>query len=199
MEKLAALVDVSRTPLSPDHAEHVEREARAVLEAGTPREIRAGRLRLEAALTESNCGVFAHSLALCCRRAALQLGFTPLGGEEAGGGLPLRVAATDASGRAIISEIRLESDGAVTLESETAGVTDGSCGELMERYDKLLEQEGVRSQPPRRRRTGGVLVMQAARRFMGTRLRSPAQRAAPAKAPQQRRAPTVVPVAQKTK
>lgn len=172
-EQVAALLDLRGAPAAVGQGARLEAGARAVLAASTAEEALQERLQLGALLNESRRQALGASLALCCREATLELGFTPLGAKE-DGGLPLRVAAADAAGRAIVSEIRAEEDGSVTLESEVAGVTDGSCAGLMERFEKLLEEKGVRSAAPQRRPTGGVLETRAARAYAGSRLRTPA-------------------------
>jgi hypothetical protein len=56
------------------------------------------------------------------------------------------------------------------------GLHDGSCNEILDRFDAALAAEGVRAGAPRRSFTGGVCELAAAREFV-RRLPRPALKA----------------------
>jgi hypothetical protein len=53
------------------------------------------------------------------------------------------------------------------------GVTDGSCNEILDAFDRALEEAGVRAAPPKRKYTGGVCELAAARDYVLRKVRRP--------------------------
>jgi hypothetical protein len=71
--------------------------------------------------------------------------------------------ATDPAGRSLVTEIGTLPSGEASLTTEVVGVRDGSCGQILDRFDATLERLGVHAGPPQRRSTGGVCELAAAR------------------------------------
>jgi hypothetical protein len=105
------------------------------------------------------------ALVAACQSASVQAGFPKLELLSLPGDL-FRVQASDALGRGLISEIHRDPAGALTLVTEVAGVKDGSCATMMNKFDEALASQGVLSQPPRRKFTGGVAELAAAKAFL---------------------------------
>jgi hypothetical protein len=170
-EKVAALLEARSVPLSASAAPLVERHLGDLISAGVLANAQLSRARLADVLREAHSTVFRDSIALVCRNTVLKMGFEPLDT-----GMPYVVAGSDGAGRSLVTEIRLEKDGSTSVSTEVTGVTDGSCQALLDRWDLLVEGEGLRSQPPSREHTGGVLQLDAARLFVMRKLK-PAVRA----------------------
>jgi hypothetical protein len=110
--------------------------------------------------------LFTNSLIAATKRAALRSGFQTL--QDIASPLPTchRFAATDSNGRTIVTEINAPLNGEVHIDSEVIGVTDGSCADLLVAFDEALAAEGVKSQKPEHRPTGGVCELDAVRKFV---------------------------------
>ena len=111
------------------------------------------------------------TLALACKNASIKVGFTSVqvrhGLQDA-----LRVTATDARGRSLISEINPgDSHRDPSIATEVIGIRDGSCVTILDSFDRAIEEEGVRSGPPDRKYTGGVCELAATREFVLRKLR----------------------------
>jgi hypothetical protein len=104
-------------------------------------------------------------LAAACQTASVEAGFPRVELLSLPGGL-WQIQASDTLGRGLVSEIQTGSDGGLTLITEVAGVKDGSCQTVMEKFDAALADQGVISQPPRRKFTGGVAELAAAKAFL---------------------------------
>ncbi len=129
--------------------------------ARTEAEAVEARHALFTALEQSHSNLFARTLSQACVRASAAAGFTRL--EETHASPVLRLVASDADGRALVSEIRSNPQGEFDLATEVVGVSDGSCHAILDRFDRALDQQGVRGGPPERRSTGGVCQMPASR------------------------------------
>jgi hypothetical protein len=116
---------------------------------------------------------------LACQQAAVRVGFDRL---ETLAGLrgELRLIASDPAGRTLVTEIRTGGNGDVGLETEVVGVSDGSCHEILDAFDRSLEAEGIRSAPSQRKFTGGVCELAAAREFVRRKVKRPTTQAPPA-------------------
>lgn len=66
------------------------------------------------------------------------------------------IVALDDRGRAIRSEVRVNNKSKVLdLVSETIGISDRTCNDVMEAFSKALERHGVKSSTGDRKWTGG--------------------------------------------
>ena len=105
------------------------------------------------------------ALVAACRTASVQAGFPQVDLLSLPGGL-LRIEASDGFGRGLISEVRQDPARGLTLVTEVAGVKDGSCQTVMGKFDEALASQGVISEPPHRKSTGGVAELAAAKAFL---------------------------------
>lgn len=113
-------------------------------------------------LTSSHRSLFKESLGDACRTAAVEIGFSQVEFDRTRPG-ELRVVATDSAGRSLVTEISALPNGQAGLATEVVGVRDGSCGQILDRFDSTLERLGVHAGPPQRKSTGGVCELAAAR------------------------------------
>ena len=126
--------------------------------------------RLASILETEHQVVLREALATACANASLRLGFSNIETTSDPDGL-VRVVASDRAGRSLVTEIRTPRDTEPSIDTEVVGVTDGSCHPILDRFDRALEHEGVRSAAPRHRSTGGVCQLAAAKEFVQKELR----------------------------
>ena len=110
--------------------------------------------------------IFSNAVLDAGKRAALKIGFEKIESLPSLKQSAIRFAATDQLGRTIVTEINAPKDREVRIETEVVGVNDGSCNSILDSFDKALEAEGVRSQTPTRKYTGGVCELSAVRDFL---------------------------------
>jgi len=138
---------------------------RALAEAKTTAQAQTASGHLIAIAENSHRQVLAHALVTASRNASLQAGFSKV---DAAPGIDgsIRVIATDAAGRALVTEIRVDQHNDPCLVTEVVGVNDGSCVSIMDRFDRALEQQGVRTETAERKPTGGVCQLATAREVL---------------------------------
>lgn len=57
------------------------------------------------------------------------------------------------------------------MTTEIVGISDGSCKHIMDIFDRALRNQGVKSSIPKRRFTGGVCEMAAAKEFVQSKVK----------------------------
>ncbi len=158
--QVSALLSIAAAPCLVDEPRAIAPSIEALAKASSLLQANQARSRLFSALEASHQRVFLGAVSEACSKAAVRAGFTQV--ETRRGPLgELRVIASDAVGRSLVSEISADSQRDVRLETEVVGVTDGSCHDIMNRHAEALLAEGIRSGPPARRPTGGVCVLPA--------------------------------------
>jgi hypothetical protein len=105
------------------------------------------------------------SLSLACQQASLKVGFASIQTSTAADGT-LRVIATDDRGRTLVTEIGTAIDRETTIATEVIGMSDSSCGQILDEFHQALAEAGVQSSPPERKSTGGVCELEAAKEFI---------------------------------
>lgn len=138
-----------------------------VVQAQTLEQLRAAEQILLATATQQHQPIMVEGLTLACRQAAQAIGLIAIEVVKAGGGV--RMTAIDAGGSGIVSEIDAQPGGHITLATEVVG-GDGRCNALLNAFELALERQGVRSDAPDRRSTGGVCELAAAKAFVRRRL-----------------------------
>lgn len=134
--------------------------------AQTVPEFRAIHQDVVAKIENSHQEIFTTALLEAGKRAALKIGFAKIESLPSPLSSTARFAATDFSGRSIVTEISAPIGGDARIETEVIGVSDGSCQKILDAFDAALEAEGVRSQPANRKFTGGVCELAAVRDFL---------------------------------
>lgn len=162
LDALAAL------PVAAD--EHAVDRIKALGAAETIAELETARRQLVEVLAKSHQHAFVRGVTTACRLAARQAGFTSVVVQQPSCG-PVRVIATDQAGRALVSEIEQSERGDVSVASEVVSGGSG-CDALLDVFDAALEHQGVRSERPLRRKTGGFCELRSAREVIRTRARA---------------------------
>lgn len=138
---------------------------RALMEAVTQTGAEKAAKQLFTSAERSHQATLTQALVTACGNASVEAGFphleTTLGLDGA-----TRVIATDSDGRALITEVRTDRDAEIQVETEVVGVTDGSCVNIMDRFDSALEKQGVRTHTPVRKATSGICELTAAKEFL---------------------------------
>jgi len=167
--KARALAVLAQVPLVVRPAA-VEVEVAALVAA---RDVPAVRRAEEAVLRVAQTAhlrVLGEVLAIACGEASIEAGYPTVQIEEIArdAGPLCRVVATDAAGRALVTEIDPgDARRPARIETEVVGVTDGRCLEVLDRFDRALEARGVEGdEAPERRWTGGVGALSLARAFV---------------------------------
>jgi hypothetical protein len=165
-EKAAALLAVSQTPLVVRPAAVTSQVAR-LMEAPTVEAVRQAERDLLRTAKAEHSQVVSKALAVSCHQASIEAGFANVETRVGTRG-DIRVIATDASGRALVSEIHRGDDThAPSIETEVVGFTDGRCHATLDRFDASMETQGVRTEgSPERKWTGGVCELSMAREFI---------------------------------
>ena len=167
--KVSTLMSLEATPYVVTRAQ-VQRPLKDLIAAS---DVPAAEKAQRALLNAVNAGhrqIFEQSLTVACSHAAMKAGFNQI--EVAQGPLGcIRVIAMNPEGKALVTELDAGDAGRVPrIETELVGVCDDSCVAILDAFDRALEEEGVRSDPPGRRETGGVCELRAAREFVRTRV-----------------------------
>lgn len=134
-------------------------------EARTETEVNKASGHLIEAAEQGHRRLMNQALITACKNASVQSGFTSVDTRQGLDGCT-RVIASDASGRALVTEIRTDQKQEPFLETEVVGVTDGSCAQIMDQFDRALEEQGVRTTVPLRKPTGGVCELAAAKELL---------------------------------
>jgi hypothetical protein len=116
-------------------------------------------------LLTSHQSLFTQQLVLAAQSAAVKVGFKDVRVTNAPDGT-IRAIASDDTGRTLITEIGTSIDRAPTLATEIIGSSDESCHEILDAYDRALEEAGVISDTPERKFTGGICELTAAKEFI---------------------------------
>jgi hypothetical protein len=175
--KVATLRAIAGAPYLTDNVPVLRQEVDSFLQATSIEDARRDQRRLFEALETGHNSVLGQALALACSRAALRIGFGSIDTRRGLDG-SLRVIATDPAGRALVSEIRTERGREPSVETEVLGIADASCNQILDAFDRALEEEGVRSSEPKRTFTGGVCELASAKEFIRKRLRRPTKQLA---------------------
>ena len=137
----------------------------ALANANTAVEATLAANRLVQTVTVGHQAAVMQAAAFACSRASVDVGFTTIQSEVGVTG-ELRVIGTNDMGQVIVSEVKQDADGEVSIESEMIGVTDGSCHAAMSHFDAAVERHGLYADKPNRKFTGGVCETAFARAFV---------------------------------
>lgn len=117
-------------------------------------EIKIVMQKLEVAHTE----VFVNKLAKVCAIASFNVGFKEVEIKSVQG--KLEVIATNKTGQRIISEINVDAKtNHVNANTETIGITDGSCITIVNKFNEQLKKMNIKIGHEKNSFTGGVCKM----------------------------------------
>ncbi len=163
--QVATLATLSESPLYVESKDSVLQPLKALQCATSLEAAQQSQRQLYRAIESDHARLFTKALTLACTKAAERAGFPAVETVSAPAGT-VRLIASDPCGRALVTEIRNGQDHEPSIETEVVGVTDGSCAAILDAFDKALEEAGVRAAPPKRKFTGGVCELAAAREFL---------------------------------
>ncbi len=164
--RASTLVALASTPALVD-PQAVAQSLQRLLATVTPADAQAARSALVSAVQASHRDIFVSCLVSACADASRQIGLSNVETAAMPDGT-VRVVASSDGGRALVTEITPGDGGEVGMTSEVIG-GDGRCSQLMNQFDAALDERGVASDAPKRRRTGGVCELSAARAFVARR------------------------------
>jgi len=163
--RVSTLASLAAAPYLIRDGGAVDGRIQALLGAKKMREARSARKELENAVRADHRSVFDSSLAKAASNAMRKISFQDADVVKGAFG-NLRVTATDEKGRSLVAEVQYSRNGHPRLAAEVVGVSDGSCHDILDRFEKALNDQGVRYTAPRRVSTGGVCLLDAARDFL---------------------------------
>lgn len=121
-------------------------------------EIKVVMNQLESAHTK----VFTVNLAKACAAASLKVGFSNVTIKPVNG--KLEVIAKNSDGKHLVSEIAVnQKTNQVDCNTETIGISDGSCSKIIEQFNGELRKMGVRIGNEKTTFTGGACQMSYSR------------------------------------
>lgn len=170
--KVQTLLTLTATPYRVKNTATLEPPLKAIRAATTEKAVREAKSELFRALERSQDEIFTDALAEASIRAAKKIGFNASQRVQGPTGTT-QIFASDPAGRVLITEI--SNNGRPVLATEIVGVFDGSCAKIIDAFEKALQVEGVRASTPRRKFTGGVCELAAAREFVRKKVYPPAQ------------------------
>jgi len=163
--RLSGLLRLASSPYVVQKPALVEQRLSALLGAVTVEEAVAARRALLQTVRAEHRQAFIGAVAQACSNAARQIGFERVEVSPGRRG-ELRIIAANNLGQALVTEIHPNNNHDPWLAAEVVGVRDGSCGQIMDAFEKALASQGVRYAPPRRKPTSGVCQLEAAREFL---------------------------------
>lgn len=122
--------------------------------------------------------VFVERLSLAVQNAALKVGFTqiPSAATSMVNG-KVRLAASDDTGRVLVTEISSDRDHDISMVTEIIGSSDHTCNQILDAFHVALEAEGVKMGDRDRKFTGGIIELEAARQFVSQKVKPKAKAA----------------------
>lgn len=142
--------------------QQVMQSVQQILTASSVQQVNAAKQRCTQVLEANNQQVLVQSLTIACQNASLTSGFSQITTQNRQG--KIRIIAKNYAGQALVSEI--DTTHQVQISTETVGISDGSCTEIIAKFEKALEDEGViRQGIPDRKFTGGICELAASQDF----------------------------------
>ncbi len=163
--KATALLRAAARPYLVQAPVTLEGSLARLQQARTLEEVWHAERLLMAALENEHQTVFISALAQACGKACREIGFGTIETTITAGRVA-RVIATDPAGRTLVTEIEGSAEGEPAMATEVVGLSDDSCHAILDAFDMAMEAQGVRAGPPRRKHTGGVSQLAAAREFV---------------------------------
>jgi hypothetical protein len=168
--KVSTLLTLTNSSYLTENSSDVHQKLEVLRLASTPLEAKNAAKNLLKEIESSHRRIFLKGLTIACERASLKAGFASVETHPLSTGM-IRLVATDVNGRALVTEITAPASEAPKIVTEVVGVSDGTCRQIVDIYDKALEEQGIRSAMPKRKFTGGACELAAARAFVRTPVR----------------------------
>lgn len=166
--KTSMLEAIADSPFVVSNPSAIAAPLKTVTAANSIPEItRAGQLLLKEIAKEHN-GVLVNSLRLACANAFTKIGFTSIQTMPSTDA-KVRLVATNAEGKTLVTEIERDAQQELSISTEIVSGCDSTSQDILDAFDKALEEEGVRASAPVRKETGGVCQLEASRLVQATR------------------------------
>jgi hypothetical protein len=105
-------------------------------------------------LEAAHSKAFAHTIAQACAAASVSIGFTSIEVKPINN--KIEVIANNGKGVYLVSEVRVdEKTKRVDCATETVGISDGSCSEIIRQFNDELKRMGVKYDSNKLTHTGG--------------------------------------------
>ena len=163
--KLATFRAVAESSAFAASASNLIAPVKALVAATSPVSARQAQAQLLQAVVANHQQAQVTNFRIIAMNAFRRIGFTLIE-ELPGSNEKLRLAGRDTNGRTLITEFETNAERGESIASEVLGVCHSQSEELLEAFEKALEEEGVIGQPPTRKRTGGVAELEATREFI---------------------------------
>jgi len=173
--KVSTLLTISNSEYMVENTVPIRQKLQALQVASTQAKAQNAQKSLMNELEAGHQRIFVKGLTLACAKASVKAGFASVETQATSNGL-VRVVASDSYGRALVTEINANTVRDSRIVTEVVGINDGSCKQIMDTFDMGLEEQGVKSSPPKRKFTGGVCETSAALEFVRrsiTRVQTP--------------------------
>ena len=158
----AGLMTIQQSNLQVENREVVEKSIQNLMSASTVQQAKDNLTTMFSTLKEQHTKVFTNTLSVAIQTASATIGFVNIKSETVSSQLT-RIVATNAKGVNLISEIHTDEKKKIDIVSELEGVTDGSCEQTMNAFNKALENMGIAAERKDRKPTGGIPVMEYAK------------------------------------
>ena len=179
--KVKAIATFANTGYAIANRAEVAESIQQVMAATTLQQIELAQSQVTKVLEANNHQVLVHSLAVACQNASLKAGFAQITTQTRAG--KVRIIARNYTGQALVSEIGTGDQ--VEIATETVGISDGSCNDIIEKFEKALAEEGViRQSQTARKFTGGICELSSAQEFLHNPTISEAKQSSTTKASQ---------------
>lgn len=160
--QVQAIATLNNTGYAIDDQQQVLQSLQQILTASSVQQVNAAQQQCTQVLEASNQQVLVQSLTIACQNASLSSGFSQIITQNRQG--KIRIIAKNYTGQALVSEI--DTTDQVQISTETVGISDGSCTEIIAKFEKALEAEGVMRQGnPDRKFTGGICELASSQDF----------------------------------
>jgi len=163
--KVSTLLNISHSGYLVENTVPIQQKLQALQVANSKEEAEIAQKSLIKELKAGHQRIFVKGLILACEKASVKAGFGSIETQTASNGL-VRVIASDTYGRALVTEIEGNAGWSPRFVTEVVGIHDGSCKQIMDTFNEVLEEQGVKSSPPERKFTGGVCETSSALEFI---------------------------------
>jgi hypothetical protein len=164
--KVSTLLALNNSRCVVEKSETLKKKVSDLQLANCEVDARKAQSSLYQELEQNQSRLFTKGLTAACAKASVKAGFAHVDTKQSPNGSTVRVVASDAQGRSLVTEITAQNKQDRQIVSELIGVRDKSCQLIMNRFDQSLLEQGVQSLPAVRKFTGGVCETNAAIEFL---------------------------------
>jgi len=160
--KVSVIATVSKMNFKVEEGKAVRQAMKALVNTREGNSLKKEVKSLMNHLEVSHTKAFSSALAKACVKASLAVGFKQVEVKDVLG--KLEIIATNSIGQRLISEIAVDArTNAVNVNTETIGMTDGSCSVIMNQFNNELKRMGIKIGTEETKFTGGVCQMSYAK------------------------------------